>query len=272
MNSIFVVIMFVVLIMMFSSSTRKLRAAKKDGRYVDCYLKVLRDEEGSHENLNNYINEETSPELKNKSLIVKVYTDMLDQQNVSETVERINFEDVFGVNGNNTSERVTRNSDSFVWLILDLAKAKELGNEGLMDTLYEKVSQYAMDNQVEYLVFKAAYEIFKNKEDKDTSFLKKFLQGDYVGYAYDKQLVGFFKKFAATLLVYANEEVAPEDEGMLKDFALTQIGNRLMKSLNLLDRYLVKENDEEAPQVEEENKEEEVPQIEEEHKEENKEE
>lgn len=264
MNSIFVVIMFVILIIMFSNSTKKLRAVKKDGRYVDCYLKVLRDEEGSHENLNNYINEETNPELVNKSLIVKIYTDMLDQQNVLETIDRINFDEVLGVDA---TSKVTRNSDSFVWLILDLAKAKELGNEGLMDTLFEKVSQYAMDNQVEYLVFKAAYEIFSNKEDRDTSFLNKFLQGEYAGYAYDKQLVGFFKKFAATLLVYNNEEIDESDEAMLKDFALTQIGNRLMKSLNLLDKYLVKEDKEEANQVEE-TKEEEVPQIEVETKEE----
>lgn len=261
MNSFLLLIMTVIIITMLISNFRKIKNVRKDARYVDAYMRVLRDEEDAHENLNNYISEEVNPELINKSLIVKVYTDMLDQQNVLETVERINFGEVFEADGNNASSKVTRNSDSFVWLILDLAMAKELGNEGLMDVLYEKVSSYRLDNQVEYLVFKAAYEIFKNKEDKDTSFLKRLLQGDYVGYAYDKQLVGFFKKYAATLLVYANEDIDENDEAMLKDFALTQVGNRLMRHLNLLDKYKVEEN-------KEENKEEEVPQIEEEKKEE----
>lgn len=262
MNSFLLLIMTVMVIMMLVSNFRKIKNVRKDARYVDAYMRILRDEEGSHENLDNYIGEEVNPELINKSLIVKVYTDLLDRRNAGETVDRINFNEVFGADGSGVSGIVTRNSDSFVWLILDISKAKELDNEGLMDTLYEKVSQHGLDNQAEYLVFKAAYEIFKNKEDKDISFLRKLLQGEYVGYAYDKQLIGFFKKFAATLLVCANEEIDPDDENMLKDFALTQVGNRLLRSLNLLDRYKPeepkKENNEETPQIEvEENKEEE---------------
>lgn len=261
MNSFLLLIMTVIVIMMLVSNFRKIKNVRKDARYVDAYMRILRDEEGSHENLDNYIGEEVNPELINKSLIVKVYTDLLDRRNAGETVERINFDEVFGVDGNYVSEKVSRNSDTFVWLLLDLFKANELNNEGLLDALYEKVSKYEMERQVEYLVFKAAYEIFKNKEDKDLSFLNKLLQGDYVGYAYDKQLVGVFKKISAALLVYANAEINQEDEVMLKDFSGTQVGNRILRSLSLLDRYRVEE-------TKEENKEEEVPQIEEENKEE----
>ena len=262
MNGFLLLIMIVMVVMMLISNYRKIKNVRKDARYVDSYMRILRDEEGSHENLNNYIQEEVNPELINKSLIVKVYTDLLDKQNALETVDRINFDEVFGVGGNYKSEKVSKNSDSFIWLLLDLVKAKELNNEGLMEALYEKVSKYEMDQQVEYLVFKAAYEVFKDKEDKDLSFLYKLLQGEYVGYAYDKQLVGVFKRVAATLLVYANAEIAEEDENMLKDFSVTQVGNRIMGSLNLLDKYKVEENKEEenkeeAPSIEVEQQEEE---------------
>ena len=46
---------------------------------------------------------------------------------------------------------------------------------------------------------------------------------------------------SVALLVYNGNAVDSEDEDMLKDFVLTQVGGRFLENLNLKEKYIVKE-------------------------------
>ncbi len=232
------ILMGLMLVMLFNN-IHKMKTIKKDEKYINAYTAVLRKDENAVQNLEQYLLEETNPEARNKGLLVKVYTDMLEEKNPSDTIDSISFDDIFLADGNYVAEKVNKNSDAFVWLLLDLSKARSLSMIDIMDKLYEKVTSYeeTLGRHVEYLVFKAAYNCMLEKDVKGIEFLNKLLGGEYGDYQYDKPLIGVFKKAAAALLVYSGEPIAKEDEEILYDFALTQVGSRFLSDLELIDRY-----------------------------------
>ena len=247
-------IMMLLVIFMLFSNMRKAKAMRKDERYISCYTAVLRDEEKAVEELEKYVNEETDPELLNKSLIVKVYTDILSGKDPHETVEKIDLTDVFLVKGEYVPEKVSRNSDAFVWLLLDLSKARSESMIDVMDKLYEKVSAYEdrLGSHVEYLVFKATYNALLEKDLDGIRFLNKLLTGEYADYVYDKSLVGVFKKVAAAILIYTGEPISEEDEMLLNSFVETQVGHKFLTNLGIADKYMKKEEAVEETVTEEE--------------------
>ena len=252
-NPLLLILMVLMLVMMFNN-IRKVRNMKKDEKYILAYTGVLKKEENAVANLNKYIEEETNPELKNKGLLVKVYTDILEGINPSATIDSISFDDIFLADGNYVPEKISKNSDAFVWLLLNLSKARSQSMIDIMDKLYEKVTAYEdrLGGHVEYQVFKAACNCLLERDVKGIEFLNKLLAGEYGDYQYDKQLIGVFKKAAAALLVYSGEPIEMEDEEILYDFALSQVGNRFLSDLELIDRYYKKEEiPEENGQVEE---------------------
>ena len=64
--------MIALVAVMLISNIRKAKGIRKDERYIDCYTSVLKNEVLAAGALNEYIENETDPELKNKALIVKV--------------------------------------------------------------------------------------------------------------------------------------------------------------------------------------------------------
>ncbi|MBR3227606.1 MAG: hypothetical protein IKF68_03580 [Erysipelotrichaceae bacterium] len=247
-------IMMLLVIFMLFSNMRKAKAMRKDERYISCYTAVLRDEEKAAEELEAYVNEETDPELLNKSLIVKVYTDILSGKDPHETIEKIDLSDVFLVKGEYVPEKVSRNSDAFVWLLLDLSKARSESMIDVMDKLYEKISAYEdrLGNHVEYLVLKATYNALLEKDLDGIRFLNKLLTGEYADYVYDKSLVGVFKKVAAAILIYTGEPISEEDEMLLNSFVETQVGHKFLTNLGIADKYMKKEEAVEETVTEEE--------------------
>ena len=119
----------------------------------------------------------------------------------------------------------------------------------VMYNLYNKVSVYEnkLNDIVEYKVFKATYESLLEKGFEGIDFLKDLLAGNYSNYSYDKQLIGVYKKMAAAILVYTGEPLSEGDDALLKDFVYTQVGNRFMKDLSIIDKYL-----QETPKIEKE--------------------
>ena len=243
MNPFLLILMGLMLVMMFNN-IRKVKAMKKDEKYIAAYTGVLKNEDNAATNLESYLAEETNPELKNKGLLVKVYTDILEGKDPSGTIDSISFDDILLTDGNYAPEKVSRNSDSFVWMLLDLSKARSKSMIDVMDKLYEKLNAYEdrLDRQVEYQVVKATYNCLLEKDVKGIEFLNKLLAGEYGDYQYDKHLIGVFKKAAAALLVYSGEPIEKEDEEILYDFAQSSVGNRFLSDLELIDRYTVKED------------------------------
>lgn len=235
MNGTLLLVMAAIVVLMLFNNIRKIKEMRKDNRYVDAYMKVLRGEEDAKENLNSYIEAETNETTKNRALIVKAYVD----DNPKSVIEAVNYDLVFKPSGQYDTNHLVSISDTFIWLILALSKYKD--NREILDLVYSKVFNEEFNKHVEYLVFKAAYEIISNKEEKDVSFLTSLLSGDYAEYKYDKQLIGIYKKMSVALLVYNGNAVDSEDEDMLKDFVLTQVGGRFLENLNLKEKYIVKE-------------------------------
>lgn len=235
MNGTLLLVMAAIVVLMLFNNIRKIKEMRKDNRYVDAYMKVLRGEEDAKENLNSYIEAETNETTKNRALIVKAYVD----DDPKSVIEAVNYDLVFKPSGQYDTNHLVSISDTFIWLILALSKYKD--NREILDLVYSKVFNEEFNKHVEYLVFKAAYEIISNKEEKDVSFLTSLLSGDYAEYKYDKQLIGIYKKMSVALLVYNGNAVDSEDEDMLKDFVLTQVGGRFLENLNLKEKYIVKE-------------------------------
>ena len=249
MDLIFLVILIVLTISMFSKNFKKAGQYRKDKTYIDIYTKILKNEEGAYDELVSYLGTETDACLKAKSNLIKIYVD-LDKhpENVDSDIDEIDFmHDIFFEGENFVKEKIILNSEVFIWLILILSKARTNTMIDAMNHINDKVSAYdeEMKDYVEYEVYKSAYLSLLEKNLDGIKFLKTLLSGEYQEYKYDKNLIGIYKKIAASLLAYMAEPLDEGDDDLIKEFAETLIGSRFTKDLEIYERF--------APEVKEDN-------------------
>ena len=239
MNTVLLLVLIVLTILMSMNNIKRLKQYRKDKTYIDIYTKILRDTDGAYDELVNYIGSENDTCLKTKSELIKLYEDIKDDKDLSEFDEIDFVKDIFYDGEVFSKDRVTLNSEVFIWFILILSRARNLSMMDVMDNLYNKVSKYEenLNTYIEYQVFKASYNVLLEKNEDGVSFLKKLLNGEYTEYTYDKNLIGIYKKIAACLLCYAGEIVEESDEDLIKDFTTTLIGNRFTKDLGIYEKY-----------------------------------
>ncbi len=250
MDLIFLVILIVLTISMFSKNFKKAGQYRKDKTYIDIYTKILKNEEGAYDELVSYLGTETDACLKAKSNLIKTYVD-LDKhpENVDNDIDEIDFmHDIFFDGENFVKEKIILNSEVFIWLILILSKARANTMIGAMNHINDKVSAYdeEMKDYVEYQVYKSAYLSLLEKNLDGIKFLKNLLSGEYHEYKYDKNLIGIYKKIAASLLAYMAEPLDEGDDDLIKEFTETLIGSRFTKDLEIYDRFHVEEVKEES--------------------------
>lgn len=250
MDLIFLVILIVLTISMFSKNFKKAGQYRKDKTYIDIYTKILKNEEGAYDELVSYLGTETDACLKAKSNLIKTYVD-LDKhpENVDNDIDEIDFmHDIFFDGENFVKEKIILNSEVFIWLILILSKARANTMIGAMNHINDKVSAYdeEMKDYVEYQVYKSAYLSLLEKDLDGIKFLKALLSGEYHEYKYDKNLIGIYKKIAASLLAYMAEPLDDGDDDLIKEFTETLIGSRFTKDLEIYDRFHVEEVKEES--------------------------
>ena len=241
MDLIFLVILIVLTISMFSKNFKKAGQYRKDKTYIDIYTKILKNEEGAYDELVSYLGTETDACLKAKSNLIKTYVDL------DNDIDEIDFmHDIFFDGENFVKEKIILNSEVFIWLILILSKARANTMIGAMNHINDKVSAYdeEMKDYVEYQVYKSAYLSLLEKNLDGIKFLKNLLSGEYHEYKYDKNLIGIYKKIAASLLAYMAEPLDEGDDDLIKEFTETLIGSRFTKDLEIYDRF--------APEVKEE--------------------
>ena len=248
MDLIFLVILIVLTISMFSKNFKKAGQYRKDKTYIDIYTKILKNEEGAYDELVSYLGTETDACLKAKSNLIKIYVD-LDKhpENVDSDIDEIDFmHDIFFDGENFVKEKIILNSEVFIWLILILSKARTNTMIDAMNHINDNVSAYdeEMKDYVEYEVYKSAYLSLLEKNLDGIKFLKTLLSGEYQEYKYDKNLIGIYKKIAASLLAYMAEPLDEGDDDLIKEFTETLIGSRFTKDLEIYDRF--------APEVKEE--------------------
>ena len=249
MDLIFLVILIVLTISMFSKNFKKAGQYRKDKTYIDIYTKILKNEEGAYDELVSYLGTETDACLKAKSNLIKIYVD-LDKhpENVDSDIDEIDFmHDIFFDGENFVKEKIILNSEVFIWLILILSKARANTMIDAMNHINDKVSAYdeEMKDYVEYQVYKSAYLSLLEKNLDGIKFLKTLLSGEYQEYKYDKNLIGIYKKIAASLLAYMAEPLDEGDDDLIKEFTETLIGSRFTKDLEIYERF--------APEVKEDN-------------------
>ena len=250
MDLIFLVILIALTISMFSKNFKKAGQYRKDKTYIDIYTKILKNEEGAYDELVSYLGSETDTCLKAKSNLIKTYVD-LDKhpENVDSDIDEIDFmHNIFFDGENFSKEKIILNSEVFIWLILILSKARANTMIDVMNHINDKVSVYdeQMSNYVEYQVYKSAYLSLLEKNFDGIKFLKTLLSGEYQEYKYDKNLIGIYKKIAASLLAYMAEPLDEGDDDLIKEFTETLIGSRFTKDLEIYDRFHVEEVKEES--------------------------
>lgn len=242
MDLIFLVILIVLTISMFSKNFKKAGQYRKDKTYIDIYTKILKNEEGAYDELVSYLGTETDACLKAKSNLIKTYVD-LDKhpENVDNDIDEIDFmHDIFFDGENFVKEKIILNSEVFIWLILILSKARTNTMIDAMNHINDKVSAYdeEMKDYVEYEVYKSAYLSLLEKNLDGIKFLKTLLSGEYQEYKYDKNLIGIYKKIAASLLAYMAEPLDEGDDDLIKEFTETLIGSRFTKDLEIYERFV----------------------------------
>ena len=250
MDLIFLVILIALTISMFSKNFKKAGQYRKDKTYIDIYTKILKEEEGAYDELVSYLGSETDACLKAKSTLIKIYVDLDKAPELVEAdVDGIDFmHDIFFEGENFLKERIISNSEVFIWLILILSKARANTMIDAMNHINDKVSVYdeEMKDYVEYQVYKSAYSSLLEKDVEGINFLKVLLCGEYHEYKYDKNLIGIYKKIAASLLAYMAEPLDDGDDELIKEFTQTLIGSRFTKDLEIYDRFHVEEVEEES--------------------------
>ena len=239
MGSIYILLILVLVLFMTRKTRAKASLLKKDTRYVETYTNILKNKENASEELKEYLDNETDENLKNKTRIVKIYDDLNNDLDLMDVIEKL---DVKAILGEPVSmERLTTNSDMFVWLNLALTKAKNKKNYDVIKKVFDKFEAYdeQLQNNVEYNVLKTNYDCLLDNNN-DLSFLKDLLDGNYSNYTYDKQLIGVYKSMAASLLAYKNVELSQDNEILLKEFSNSQVGNRFLSNLGIIDKYFEK--------------------------------
>jgi len=251
MNFIFVAIIIICILMTAKNVVTIIRM-RKNKQYISAYTAMLKEHDDALENLNKYIETEKSPELISKTNIVKVYLEAKRDLDTEETINKIDLKPVFFDSKGNTKKMLDRNTDVFLWLIYDLVIFHSKGKYVEMEKINKLVREYedALNTRLEYLVFCGVYNALK-KDYQIDQFLKDLINGDYVGVTYDKKLIGLFKRVAAMILVYRNEEIDEMSKEDLTTFSQTLVGKILMKDLGMYDTYKPKDEKEETKEIEE---------------------
>lgn len=241
MDLLLLIILVIITIMMFQKNFKKAKQYRKDKTYIEIYTEILKNEEGAYDKLVAYINSENDLCLKAKAKLIKLYED-LDKEDIDilKEIDANDFmQDIFFKDNNFIEERVILNSEVFIWLILILSKARKNSLIEVMKRVYDKTIKYEdkLCNYIEYDTFKATYDLLLEQEVNSIHFLKVLIGGEYVDYKYDKNLIGIYKKIAASLLAYIKEPLDEGDEILIKDFTETLIGSRFTKDLDIYDKY-----------------------------------
>ena len=241
MQMIFLVVLIVLTVVMSINNFKKVGQYRKDKTYIDIYTKILKNEDNAYDELVSYIDGESDACLKAKSNLIKIYED-LDKNSdlVLSEIEESNFmHDIFFEKDAFSKDRVLLNSEVFIWLVLILSKARKQSMVDVMNKLNEKVSAYEneLSDFVEYQVYKSTYMALLEKGNDGINFLKTLLSGEYANYKYDKNLIGIFKKIAASLLAYVGQPLDEGDESLISDFTTTLIGHRFATDLEIYDKY-----------------------------------
>ena len=222
--------------------------------YIECYKLMLDNDDTALSRIDKYIEAETSEEFKNKGRVLKIYQQLNVGEDAVPAMNELNLKEIFMKNGNITKNQLSLNIDIFVWLYLDLAKARRLSKFDVLNGLHDKINDLGLENRIEFQLANSIYNALCEKEDAGVEFFTSMLEGTYKQYDYEKNLIGLYKRFSSSTLAYSGEPMDDFYKEDLHAFAGTSIGKTYMKDLEIYEKYPPKED--EAEETKEEVKEE----------------
>lgn len=238
MDKIFFVFLVGILIYIGIKNFNLIKRYKRNKQYIESYKKVLHSEENCYDDLINYIEKEDSEEFKNKARIIKLLYEIDNEIDTTQTIESIDYINLFCNKGVIDHSKTNLNSDCFLFIVLVITKAYSKNKYDVIEKITNKFKQIEnIDGRLEYQLIISLEDALIGSKVAGCEFMKNMLEGEYTQYKYEKNMIGLYKRTAAAVLSYNNEEFDEYFKNELHIFADTIIGENLLKSLNVYEKY-----------------------------------
>lgn len=238
MDILLFVVMTGILIFVTVKNVSLILRYKQNKNYIEAYQNVFHDKENSYNQIKNYIENEKLDEFKNKARWIKLFAELRDGLDYENTINEINLKDIFYAKDKINNSKVKMNSDTFVFVLMDIAKAYEKKKDDAIEAIVKKFDEVSdLDNRLEYQEVYAFVRALTKKEDKGSAFMHSLLDGNYTDYAYEKNMIGLYKRIAAMSLTFNGETIDEYFANDLYSFAKNLIGENFLKSLGMYEKY-----------------------------------
>lgn len=203
--------------------------------YKKIYTAVLSNDSEAINRIKEFLTTEKNPYLIAKANVLLMYLSLINNEDVEEIINNINYENIFLQNGKYKKNHVNLNSDMMIWTLASMPRLKKINK---LDVIKEKMDKLEdkLSNHVEYKVFKAVYSLLNGNEE-ESKFLDDLINGEYSGVEYDKQLIGVTKRISLAYIASKNKEMNFEYTDELKILAGTMIGRNLLTDLEIYEIY-----------------------------------
>lgn len=214
-----------------------IRRYKQNKEYIECYEDVLNDAENCYERINNFIEKEKTEEFKNKAKVIKLYYE-LGHNIETDTLAKIDLVPIFCKKNSVDDKLVNLNSDTFVFIMLAMAKAHSNNDTNTIELLSVKLNSVdGLQSHLEYQLSIAFSKALLSNDDKGIALFNSLLEGAYTDYKYEKNMIGLYKRIAAMMLIFLDQEVEDYFKSDMHQFAKPIIGERFLKDLGLYEKY-----------------------------------
>ncbi len=213
---------------------------KLNKNYVNTFNAIFKeDNENPYQDIARYVDEVDNIEFKNKGRIFKLFFELKEGYNYENTLSELDFKELFYEKEKVDNQKIGYNSDTFVWLVVLLAKAYKCEKMDVIDALMEKMQAHEeiLKNRVEYQLCLSAAKSLKKEDDLGMEFLKKLIEGEYADYQYDTRLIGLYKKIATALLAFDSQELDDYEKNDVKLLCNSLVGTFILQDLGLFDEY-----------------------------------
>lgn len=236
MDYLMFVILVGILVVIIVKNFTLLMRAKFNKKYIQLYRQMLSNPSEAYQEINAFLSEEKNDEYNAKLLILKMQCELLQSLDYKETFASLDYSKLFTANGMIDHKKISINSESFVFILMTMFELKEKNDVETIVQIKEKMSSIeGMDTRLEYAMIENTLAYLKG-DKKAIEFYKQLLEGNYVTYRYDKQMVGLFKRFAQSILAYDGQDVE-EYEYELQAFAKSLVGHTFLNQLGLYEKY-----------------------------------
>lgn len=236
MDKLLFVVMAGLLVFICYKNITLIQRYKHNKDYIESYKEVLNDSENAHNIISNYIDSEKSLEYKNRAMIIKLYCELNKNLDYTKTLNDIELRPIYFVKNKYDNKLVNLNADSFVFIILSMAKAYSCDKDDVIRILKEKIEGIKeLESRLEYQEVIAFANVLIKEDGVD--FFKGLLDGNYTSYVYEKNLIGLYKRIASSTLAFKNINIDEYYINDLHKFSKSKIGESLLKGLGIYEKY-----------------------------------